>query len=200
VLKSLVIPNEAFSSKKQLAILAVPRSPCLQNPLLMAVKAPSMSPAVPGRRFDAAVPGSRRVAIISGPTGGRRCRRCGALLKRRALRVRSSRSRFGSSSGTPGPGAARELQFKSHSGWNIVARKYRLALRVAATKSASRSLRTYRYLKIKCYIIRHGSTSWVLDQQPTGNTQQPVANSQRPANRKWPTGNSFSRRTCFWRS
>jgi hypothetical protein len=53
------------------------------------------------------------VAIISGPTGGHRCHRYGALLKRR-LRVRSSRSRFGSSSGTPGPGVARELQFKSH--------------------------------------------------------------------------------------
>jgi hypothetical protein len=56
---------------KELAILAVPRSPCLQTPLLVAVKASSMSPAVPGRRFDAAaVPGPRRVAIISGPTGG----------------------------------------------------------------------------------------------------------------------------------
>jgi hypothetical protein len=98
---------------KELAILAVPRGPCLQNPLLMAVKASTMSPAVPGRRFGAAVPGSRRAVIISGPTGGRRCRRCGTLLKRR-LRVRSSRSRFGSSSGTPGPGVARELQFKSH--------------------------------------------------------------------------------------
>jgi hypothetical protein len=59
------------------------------------------------------VPGPRRVASISGPTGCRRCHRYGTLIKRR-LRVRSSRSRFGSSSGTPGPGVARELQFKSH--------------------------------------------------------------------------------------
>jgi hypothetical protein len=47
-------------------------------------------PAVPGRRVGATVPGCRRVAIISGPTGGRRCHRYGTLLKRR-LRVRSSR-------------------------------------------------------------------------------------------------------------
>jgi hypothetical protein len=90
---------------KEIAILAVPRSPCLQ--------AASMAPAVPGRRVDAAVPGPRRVSIISGPTGGRRCHRYGTLIKRMP-RVRSSRSRFGSSSGTPGPGVARELQFKSH--------------------------------------------------------------------------------------
>jgi hypothetical protein len=94
---------------KEIAILAVPRSPCLQNTLSMAVQAPSMAPAVPGRRVDAAVPGPRRVAIISGPTGGRRCHRYGTVLRRR-LRVRSSRSRFGSSSGTPGPGVARELR------------------------------------------------------------------------------------------
>jgi hypothetical protein len=74
--------------------------------------AKSMAPAVPGRRVGAVVPGPRRAAIISGPTG-RRCHRYGALIKRRP-RVRSSRSRFGSSSGTPGPGVARELQFKSH--------------------------------------------------------------------------------------
>jgi hypothetical protein len=98
---------------KEIAILNVPRSPCLQNTLSMTVQAFSMAPAVPGRRVDAAVPGPQRVAIISGPTGGRRCHRYGTLLKRR-LRVRSSRSRFGSSSGTPGPGVARELQFKSH--------------------------------------------------------------------------------------
>jgi hypothetical protein len=36
--------------------------------------------------------------------------------------------------------------------WRIVDRKYRLALRVAATKSASRSLRTYT-VNIKYYII-----------------------------------------------
>jgi hypothetical protein len=98
---------------KEIAILAVSRSPCLQNILLMTVQAFSMVPAVPGRRVDAAVPGPRRAAIISGPTGGRRCHRHGTLTKRR-LRVRSSRSRFGSSSGTSGPGVARELQFKSH--------------------------------------------------------------------------------------
>jgi hypothetical protein len=98
---------------KEIAILAVPRSPCLQNTLLMTVQASSMAPAVPGRRVDATVLEPRRVAIISGPTGDRRCRRYGTLLKRRP-RVRSSRSRFGSSSGTPGPGVARELQFKSH--------------------------------------------------------------------------------------
>jgi hypothetical protein len=98
---------------KEIAILAVTRSLCLQNILLMAVQASSMAPAVPGRRVGATVPGPRRVAIISGPTGGRRCHRYGTLIKRR-LRVRSSRSRFGSSSGKPGPGAARELQFKSH--------------------------------------------------------------------------------------
>jgi hypothetical protein len=74
---------------------------------------PSLSPF--DRRVDAAVPGPRRVAIISGPTGSRRCHRYGTLLKRR-FRVHSSRPRFGSgsSSGTPGPGVARELQFKSH--------------------------------------------------------------------------------------
>jgi hypothetical protein len=98
---------------KEIAILAVPRSPCLQNTLSMTARASSMAPAVPGRHVDAVVPGSRRVAITSGPTGGRRCHRYGTLLKRRP-HVRSSRSRFGSSSGTPGPGVARELQFKSH--------------------------------------------------------------------------------------
>jgi hypothetical protein len=66
-----------------------------------------------GRRFGATVPGPRRVAIISGPTGGRRCLRCGTLLKR-GPRVRSSWYRSSSSSGTPGPGVARELPFKSH--------------------------------------------------------------------------------------
>jgi hypothetical protein len=52
---------------KEIAILAVPRSPCLQNTLLMTVQASSMAPAVPGRRVGATVPGPRRVAIISGP-------------------------------------------------------------------------------------------------------------------------------------
>jgi hypothetical protein len=92
---------------KEIAILAVPRSPCLQNTLLVTVQASSMVPAVPGRRIGATVPGPRRVTIISGPTVGRRCHRYGTLIKRRP-RVRSSRSRFGSSSGTPGPGVARE--------------------------------------------------------------------------------------------
>jgi hypothetical protein len=53
---------------KEIAILAVPRSPCLQSTLLVAVQAPSMAPAVPGRRVDATVPGPRRAANISGPT------------------------------------------------------------------------------------------------------------------------------------
>jgi hypothetical protein len=99
---------------KEIAILAVSRSPCLPNTLLATVQASSMAPAVPGRRVDATVPGPRRVAIISGPTGGHRCHRYGTLIKRRP-RARSSQSRFGSSSGPPGPGAARELQFTSHS-------------------------------------------------------------------------------------
>jgi hypothetical protein len=47
------------------------------------------------------------------PTDRCQPHRYGTRLKRR-LRVRSSRSRFGSSSGTPGPGVARELQSKSH--------------------------------------------------------------------------------------
>jgi hypothetical protein len=55
---------------KEIAILAVPRSPCLQNTLSMAVTASSMAPSVPDRRVDATVPGPRRAAIISGPTGG----------------------------------------------------------------------------------------------------------------------------------
>jgi hypothetical protein len=104
----LVIPNEAPPSQK-LAILAV-RSGA--HALETLIKAPSMAPAVtPDRRVDAAVPGPRRVAVISGPTGGHRCPRYGALLKRRS-RVHSSRSWFGSSNGTPGPGVAREPQFK----------------------------------------------------------------------------------------
>jgi hypothetical protein len=72
-----------------------------------------MSPTVPGRRFGATVPGPRRAAVISGPTGGRRCPRYGALLKRGPC-VRSSWSRSGSFNGTPRPGVARELPFKSH--------------------------------------------------------------------------------------
>jgi hypothetical protein len=42
-----------FFSSRELASLAVQRAPCLPNPLSMAVKAPSMPPAVPGRRFGA---------------------------------------------------------------------------------------------------------------------------------------------------
>jgi hypothetical protein len=73
-----------------------------------------MAPAVPGRRFDATVPGPRRATIIAGPTGGRRCHRYGALLKRR-FRVHSSWCWSGSSNGTPRTGVTRaELQFKSH--------------------------------------------------------------------------------------
>jgi hypothetical protein len=188
-------PQEA-SSSRELASLAVQRAPCLPNPLSMAVKASSMSPAIPGRRFDAAVPGPRRVAIISGPMGGRRCLRYGTLLKRGPC-VRSSWCRSGSFNGTPRPGVARELPFKSHfkgeakffkntqnqnthggcrcgdlrpsgtrprersegallgieggdlaagGGYPLLANcrpEMPLALRVAATKSASRSLRTY---------------------------------------------------------
>jgi hypothetical protein len=67
----------------------------------MAFKASLMFPAVPGRRFGLAVPGPRRVAIISGPTtGGRRCPRYGTLLNR-GFGVRSSWSRSGSFSGLP---------------------------------------------------------------------------------------------------
>jgi hypothetical protein len=109
---SLAIPNEAPPSQK-LASLAVQRVPCLQTPLSMAVIASSMSPAVPGRRFGATAPGPRRVAIISGPTGGRRCLRHGALLKR-GPGVCSSWSRSGSFNGMSRPGVARELPFKSH--------------------------------------------------------------------------------------
>jgi hypothetical protein len=97
---------------KEIAILAVPRGPCLRNPLLIAVRASLMSPAVPGRRFGATVPGPRRVVIKSGPTGGRRCPRYGTLLKRWS-RVRSSWSRSGSFNGTPRPGVAREPPFKN---------------------------------------------------------------------------------------
>jgi hypothetical protein len=50
-------PQEAFSSRK-IASLTAKRAPCLPNrPLSVAVKASSMSPVVPGRRFDATVPG-----------------------------------------------------------------------------------------------------------------------------------------------
>jgi hypothetical protein len=97
---------------KEIAILTVPRGPCLRNPLLMAVKGASlMFPTAPGRRFNATVPEPRRVVIKSGPTGGRRCPRYGTLLKRWS-RVRSSWSRSGSFHGTPRPGVARELPFK----------------------------------------------------------------------------------------
>jgi hypothetical protein len=84
---------------KEIAILAVPRGPCPRNPLLMTAKASLVFPNAPGRRFGATVPGPRRVVIKSGPTGGRRCPRCGTLLKRWS-RVRSSWSRSGSFNGT----------------------------------------------------------------------------------------------------
>jgi hypothetical protein len=77
---------------KEIAILAVPRGPCLRSPLLTTVEASLVFPAAPGRRFGATVPGPRRVVIKPGPTGGRRCPRCGTLLKRWS-RVRSSWSR-----------------------------------------------------------------------------------------------------------
>jgi hypothetical protein len=97
---------------KEIAILAVPRGPCLRNPLLMTVRASLMSPTAPGRRFDATVPGPRRVVIKSGPTGGgRRCPRCSTLLKPWP-RVRSSWSRSGSFNGAPRPDVAREPPFK----------------------------------------------------------------------------------------
>jgi hypothetical protein len=67
-----------------------------------------MFPTAPGRRFGPTVLGPRRAAIISGPTGGRRCPRYGTLLKR-GLGVRSSWSRSGSFNGLPRPGVAREL-------------------------------------------------------------------------------------------
>jgi hypothetical protein len=105
----------AAPSSRKLASLAMQRAPCLPNPLSMAVKASSMSPAVPGRRFGAAAPGPRRAAVISGPTGGRRCLRYGTLLKRGFCVCSSWRaSRSGSFNGTPRPGVARELLFKNH--------------------------------------------------------------------------------------
>ena len=67
---------------REIAILAVPRSPCLQNILLMTVQASSMPPRRPWPSRRRYCPGPRRAAIISGPTGGRRCPRYGALLKR----------------------------------------------------------------------------------------------------------------------
>ena len=96
---------------KEIAILAVPRSPCLQNILLMTVQASSMPPRRPWPSRRRYCPGPRRAAIISGPTGGRRCPRYGALLKR-GLGVRSSWPRSGSFSGLPRPDVARELPFK----------------------------------------------------------------------------------------
>ena len=96
---------------REIAILAVPRSPCLQNILLMTVQASSMPPRRPWPSRRRYCPGPRRAAIISGPTGGRRCPRYGALLKR-GLGVRSSWPRSGSFNGLPRPDVARELPFK----------------------------------------------------------------------------------------
>jgi hypothetical protein len=59
-----VIPRKPSLSSKKIASLTAKRGPCLPNPLSVAVKASSMSPVVHGRRFDAAVPGPRRVANI----------------------------------------------------------------------------------------------------------------------------------------
>jgi hypothetical protein len=92
----------------------VQRAPCPPEPFIDGrYSFASMPPAVTDRRFDPTVPGSRRVAIISGPTGGRRCPSCGTLLKREPG-ARSSWSRSGSFNGFPRPGVARELPFKSH--------------------------------------------------------------------------------------
>jgi hypothetical protein len=69
-------PKCSFLFKK-IATLAVPRGPCLRNPLSTTVEASSMAPAVlhavPDRRFGATgAPGPRRVAIYRDlPTGGR---------------------------------------------------------------------------------------------------------------------------------
>ena len=96
---------------REIAILAVPRSPCLQNIILMTVQASSVPPRRPWPSRRRYCPGPRRAAIISGPTGGRRCPRYGALLKR-GLGVRSSWPRSGSFNGLPRPDVARELPFK----------------------------------------------------------------------------------------
>jgi hypothetical protein len=56
---------------KEIAILAVPRSPCLQNTLSMTVQASSMAPAVPGRRVGAtAPPGASKGGHYIGTYGG----------------------------------------------------------------------------------------------------------------------------------
>jgi hypothetical protein len=60
-----------FTETRHLAVQRATRAPCLPNPLSMSAKAFSMSPAAPGRRFGATVPGPRRAAIISIGTYGR---------------------------------------------------------------------------------------------------------------------------------
>jgi hypothetical protein len=57
------------------------------------------------------LPGASKGGPYIGPTGGRRCPRYGALLKR-GLGVRSSWPRSGSFNGLPRPDVARELPFK----------------------------------------------------------------------------------------
>jgi hypothetical protein len=128
---------------KEITILAVPRGPCLRTPLLMAIKASLMFPAVPGRRFGATVPGPRRVVIKSGPTGSRRCPRCGTLLKRRS-RVRSSWSRSGSFNGTPRPGVSHE----SYRAQKAISKARRSGSRIA-------SRRTTSFCTIGCFCGHH---------------------------------------------
>jgi hypothetical protein len=55
---------------KEIAILAVPRSPCLQNPLSMTAQASLMAPAVPGRRVDATCSGASKGDHYIGTYGG----------------------------------------------------------------------------------------------------------------------------------
>jgi hypothetical protein len=68
---------------------------------------------------------ARRAAITSGPTDGRRCPRCGALLKlKRGLCVRSSRSRSGSAARlTARPGQAPHESYRSNSKRHFKARR-----------------------------------------------------------------------------
>jgi hypothetical protein len=84
-----------------------------RNSLSMAIKAPSMPPAVPDRRVDVTVFGASKGGHYIGTYGEPPMSPLRHSAKRRLL-VRSSRSRFGSSNGASGPGVARELQFKSH--------------------------------------------------------------------------------------
>ena len=114
---------------REIAILAVPRSPCLQNIILMTVQASSVPPRRPWPSRRRYCPGPRRAAIISGPTGGRRCPRYGALLKR-GLGVRSSWPRSGSFNGLPRPDVARELPFKRPIIWTTLRGEARCTTRL----------------------------------------------------------------------